>query len=909
MLKSILVLVGAMIGFHCFAQSSGIEYLDPVRAVSRNDATWYLYQKNSTDDSGAVIRSLADNWVIGKLKKDDTYTDLYVTNNQWKWSSKTRAISGKAARSKQEYLLLFTKLPGELPPEARIFLEYDAAILLSSKKDINRQWLDHPDLIWLDSHTKPTEESILRRHDLSVNDVYLTHHLHGSSYGVTTSIKEQRFRKEDLDIFRISDTTERSFPAVSSHATDMATLVSGKGVSFLYGTGVSNGHLISTSYDLLFPEPSSYFDAYDCEVQNHSFGVGVENYYGAEAKAYDEMAFASPDVLHVFSSGNSGEFTALDGNYAGLLQTSNLTGTFKQAKNVLIVGATDSLNNVKPYSSVGPTYDGRVKPELVAYGGEGSSDAAALVSGMASYLKGFASNEKGKLLSAAETKALLMAGAKDLGEDGPDYRSGYGSASLQNSLNILRKEYFFSDSVLNEEKRHTVRLAEPASYLKVILYWNDPSSLLDANHTLINDLNLTLTDPNGLEFKPWILSTFPNADSLNLAAKRGVDHVNNVEMISIADLQPGDYTVRITTEEGLNAPQLYTIAYQIKEKDHFEWKYPTSSDHLIFDEPTILRWNSTLEKDAVGRLLWQWSDSTTVLLAEEVIIADEQVGIYVPDSLGAGHWILEIEGIRYMSENVWIESVPQLDVSLNCEDRLILTWEGDPLIDQTLLFNPELQTHPTNENDTSLILDPSQLSSDFIAIRHTYQDKLGIRSYAINYKQQGTGCYLSSFIARQTEERSVTLDLKLNAIDLIRSVSVEKTSSTETTIPFDIPNPSESILIEDQDLVTGIYEYSVILDLKDGTQLRSDAQTIYYANKSSTLIFPNPVSPSSELAVMSDASGGVFQLIDLNGRLSLQWDISNTIEYIPLYGIRQGVYSFQVISDEKVLKRGKVLVK
>ena len=59
------------------------------------------------------------------------------------------------------------------------------------------------------------------------------------------------------------------------------------------------------------------------------------------------------------------------------------------AKNILTVGATDSFSIVAALSSKGPAHDGRVKPELVAFGEDGSSGAAALVSGTSLLLQQF----------------------------------------------------------------------------------------------------------------------------------------------------------------------------------------------------------------------------------------------------------------------------------------------------------------------------------------------------------------------------------------------------------------------------------------------------------------------------------------------------------------------------------------
>jgi hypothetical protein len=909
MLRSVLAVVGMISGLQVLGQFAEFKYLEPIEARTLQPDNWYLFKSDQVSKHDLVVRELKGGWVIGRPQHPSVKGKIFHTNNQWKWASKIRGLSGKSAKEKRQYVLIFSEIPSELKQVAKKLPHQNAIRIESTKTAIESYWLKHPNLLWVDSHEIPKEESILRRHDLSVNDIYLAHHLHGKNFGVPTSIKEQRFRLDDLDIAYLSDTTERSYPSISSHATDMATLVSGQGISFLHGTGVSSSSLISTSFELLFPEPADYFTSYQCEVQNHSFGIGVENYYGAEARAYDEISNELSALLHVFSSGNSGEFTALEGKYTGLLKTANLTGTFKQAKNVLVVGATDSMHLVKSYSSVGPAYDGRIKPELVAYGGEGSSDAAAVVSGMASYLKGFAASVKGRSLSSQETKALLIAGAKDLREPGPDFQSGYGSASLSNSLDILIADNYLTDSLLTGANEHKISIGPGVNSLKVLLYWNDPAATLEADQALVNDLDLMLTDLEGNKIRPWVLSDHPHKDSLNLPARRGEDHLNNVEMITLNNPAPGEYTLNLSSSTTLVAPQSYTIAFDIQEDEVFNWTYPTSSDHIIAGEPIILRWKSTLDSSAIGRLFWQWEDSTYQETLNEVKISDERIGVIAPDSIGKGKWVLELNGLMHTTDILWTEAIPELEVMLNCEDQLILRWEDLAPVNETTVFSPAEPFVQVDENDTSVSIDPSQLTSDFVAIRHTYEEKLGIRSYAINYQQQGVGCYLSSFIIRSSEENSVTLDIQLNAIELISSVSIEKINPSGSSSFFDIASPTASVVLDDPDVATGIYNYRVVIGLKNGGRVLSEYQTVYFANQASSLVFPNPVSPSSELAVMSDAAGGVFQLIDLNGKLSLQWDISNSIEYIPLNSIRQGLYTYRIISTERILSKGKIMIK
>src|SRR6185503_14496630 len=131
----------------------------------------------------------------------------------------------------------------------------------------------------------------------------------------------------------------------------------------------------SFTFSNLLPESDAVYQQYNISVQNHSYGTAIENYYGAEAVAYDASVIARPFLLHVFSAGNSGTNTNTNGPYAGVNGFANITGSLKMAKNIITVGHVDSFGVVLPPSSKGPAYDGRLEPGLVAFSEDGSSGA------------------------------------------------------------------------------------------------------------------------------------------------------------------------------------------------------------------------------------------------------------------------------------------------------------------------------------------------------------------------------------------------------------------------------------------------------------------------------------------------------------------------------------------------------
>ncbi len=299
--------------------------------------------------------------------------------------------------------------------------------------------------------------------------------------------------------------------------------------------------------------------------------------------AYDTDAFVDehPDMLVVFNTGNFGS--------PGLPPAHSLSAP-GCAKNTLQVGGTRgdfgvADDTLAAYSLVGPTRDGRIKPDLVgpAYvegadsdltvvthncnvsGQPGTSWSSPTVAGAAAlvrqyyvegwYPTGVKSPSSALIPSAALLKATLIAAARPVpyqstsaglvsSDPVPSYQQGFGFPVLEDALVFagstrrLRIADVSNTNGLALGETATAHLEVRAGTpLKAVLVWTDPPGVVrstsDSTPELVNDLDLHVTSPTA--------SIYGN-ESLHPGQP---DRLNNVEVVSIATPGAGTYTVDI----------------------------------------------------------------------------------------------------------------------------------------------------------------------------------------------------------------------------------------------------------------------------------------------------------------------------------------------------------------------------
>jgi len=384
------------------------------------------------------------------------------------------------------------------------------------------------------------------------------------------------FNLDDIDLVNKHISSSTQSATVSSHATAMATIVAGLGNSSVLGKGVVQKAKIQSS-DFLNIYPDEVTTLQGAATQNHSYGTEIENFYGSLANAYDSQLFLNSNLTHCFSSGNS-----------GLQGYKSITGNFKQSKNSIVLGCIDQKEVIMPFSSKGPAYDGRIKPELVAYSTQGTSNSTALATGIITLMKQHYKTINNSSLTNALTKAILITSAKDLGNPGPDFTYGYGNIDADKSLKTISENRIISGNLPSgQTNTHTITVPANAKNLKITLVWNDLPAAINSNISLVNDLDMEVISADNNTFLPWIL----NPEVPEQQALRGKDKINTIEQITIENPASGSVAINVVGAYVSNTSQEYGIAYEYELENQFEWNYPVINDNFPYDGKLFLLLN------------------------------------------------------------------------------------------------------------------------------------------------------------------------------------------------------------------------------------------------------------------------------------------------------------------------------
>jgi len=366
------------------------------------------------------------------------------------------------------------------------------------------------------------------------------------------------------------------------------------------------------------------------DVGNHFYLQGYNGRYTGVVRSTEDWAGGPiPPRPMVWAVGNNGRFSAW----------TSVEGYFSveaPAKNTIGVGSTYAWivlfpDHLSGMSALGPTWDGRIKPDLVApgesvestrpttncytLGQSGTSLAAPAVTGaIALVLQDYAATYGVDLDVApplpSTVKAALIQSAKDLVHpapdahdwinpdtgvevlyyEGPDYATGYGLVDALGATAVVRERNLVEGTIAapTDVVTYTRFVTSGLDRLQFTLAWDDEADEdtfgVETDPRLVNDLELRLIEPGtGIARRPWVLPPLtpaavigdpdPIAPADILPAAPGDDHLNNVEQVTVNSPAPGLWTIQVSvaaTSPGLLAePQPFSIAGDFNQRIYF----------------------------------------------------------------------------------------------------------------------------------------------------------------------------------------------------------------------------------------------------------------------------------------------------------------------------------------------------
>jgi hypothetical protein len=365
-----------------------------------------------------------------------------------------------------------------------------------------------------------------------------------------------------------------------------------------------------------FPTLQSHAYSDGARISTNSWGNTGGNVYNAFAQSYDVLvrdaqpagspfpAAGNQEMVIVFANTNSGP-------------AANTVHAPALAKNVISVGASenvqafgaadgcgeddtlaDNINDIVPFSSRGPTGDGRKKPDLCAPGthvsggvaqtaapaatgtanacftasgvcggpggamffpagqqfytaSSGTSHSCPAVAGGAALIRQFFINNGMAPPSPAMTKALLMNSARYMNGAGANdtlwsNNQGMGEMNLGDAFDrgpvvptVLRDELAADTfTATGQTRSFTASVVDPTRPFRVTLAWTDAPGT-PGGAVSLNNLNLTVT-VGGITY---LGNVFLGANSVSGGAS---DTLNNVESVFLPAGASGIYTVTVT---------------------------------------------------------------------------------------------------------------------------------------------------------------------------------------------------------------------------------------------------------------------------------------------------------------------------------------------------------------------------
>jgi hypothetical protein len=671
--------------------------------------------------------------------------------------------------------------------------------------------------------------------------------------GITVSVKEKNIDAEDLDVIKRVLPSTLKDNSIDKHATSMATLIGGSGNNAASTKSIANAaKFYPTSFSNLFADADVNLVQNNVSVQNHSYGTVIQSFYGPEARSYDEQSFKNPSLLHIFSSGNFGNTVSTTGAYANLNGFANISGNFKHAKNIVTVAALDTTDNVTNFSSKGPLYDGRIAPQISALGANGTSDAAALVSGSAAILQQAYKNLFNSLPQASLVKALLFTGCNKNNIPELSYRYGFGKLDVVNSISILQNNQFFTGSVAqNEIQNYNITIPPNCKRATITLCYTDTTSVLNASTAIVNNLDLQVLQGSNTHL-PLLLSRAANIDSLKKAPITGVDNLNTTEQIVIENPIAANYTIRVIgkTVSTLQR-QAFAVAFKLDTANTFNFIFPLSSDDINIDEDTAtyIQWKTANLGNA--QLQVQYNNGTWQNVSTNISLSLQKYRWTLPNFEGVIKFKMITNFGEFTSPAIMLHKNLNIQTVFNCTDSAMINWPKYTFAQSYTIYrlidSAYLQPFATS-TDTSYIVNKIQNNANFFAVEPILSNGLKATISTLkNIYNQGVFCFYKQILLQNTGNSNI-IELQLSQVNDIQNIVFEKIADGKVIVMKTLlSNITENEFTTDNNLNKGANTYRAKITLKNGRIVYTNEVSNIATGESKVLVYPTVIKQTQIL--------------------------------------------------------------
>ncbi len=445
----------------------------------------------------------------------------------------------------------------------------------------------------------------LHRANLLDSDNSLGKHYNGA--GVNVLVRDDGQLGPHIDFQGRLNNLAQGLPESGTHGDGVGGIIGAAGNLDPTKKGMAAGaNLFTVDYTSEFQDQTLplHLDE-NVTITNTSYSNGCNAGYTIISQTIDRQLFEHPTLMHVFSAGNNNGVE--DCGYGAGDQWGNITGGHKMGKNAIATANLIADATLDASSSRGPAHDGRLKPDISANGTNqnscspnnnyqvfgGTSGAAPGIAGcLAQLTQAYKEMHSDVYPSAALLKATILNTANDLGNPGPDFKFGWGHVNAYRALHLLEENRWLEGSTdQGGSADHTIVVPAGVKLAKIMVYWAERPAAENASKSLLNDLDLTVTNLEGVVSLPWKLDPTPNPNILDLPAGKGRDSLNNVEQVALDNPAAGVYKVIINGTEVPFGPQAYVVVWEFVT-DEVTLTYPAGGEGFVPGETERLHWDA-----------------------------------------------------------------------------------------------------------------------------------------------------------------------------------------------------------------------------------------------------------------------------------------------------------------------------